>query len=230
MRSAATYVEAMRSIDLSDQFLRNRLPLAIGSASGALGIAAICVLARATDSELSELTRDVVAVVDTHFYTGALSTTGLMLWAAAAAICLLGAFLVRGTAKHRSSMWFLLCAGALTTLLGFDDAFLLHERVFPIHLGLPEKGVYAVYIGMFATFLVCFMPSILKTGYLILAVSLVFMALSVGMDEFLMYSRFETFIEDSCKFVGIVFWLTYFAWTSSQLIRQSLRGSERPGV
>ncbi|NQZ96715.1 MAG: hypothetical protein HRU01_09415 [Myxococcales bacterium] len=224
MIRTATYFEAMRSIDLGDQFFRNRLPLCIGSAIGALGIAGICVLASVTGSDLSELTRDVVAVVDTHLYTGALSTTGLMLWAAAAAICLLAASLVGRMAQHRSSMWFLLCAGALTTLLGFDDAFLLHERVFPTYLGLPQKGVYAVYIGMITAFLVGFMPSILKTDYVILAASLVFMALSVGMDEFLVYSRFETFVEDSCKFVGIVFWLTYFAWTSSRLIRRSLQG------
>lgn len=224
MMSTATYFEAVRSIDVGDQLLRNRLPLIIGSAIGAVGIAGICVLAFVTGSELSELTRDVVAVVDTHLYTGALSTTGLMLWAATAGICLLGAALMAPMAQQRTNMWFLLSAGALTSLLAVDDAFLLHERVFPNYLGLPQNGVYAVYIGMIAAFLVGFLPKILKTDYVILASALGFMGLSVGMDQFIVYTRFETFVEDSCKFVGIVFWLTYFSWTARKLIQRSLLG------
>ena len=71
---------------------------------------------------------------------------------------------------------------------------------------------------MILGFLLVFFRRILRTDYVLLAVSLVFMALSVGMDEFIPYSRFETFVEDSCKFVGIVFWLTYFGWTAKKLL------------
>jgi hypothetical protein len=216
--TSTTYFEAIRTVDLGDQFFRNRWPLGLGFAVGASGIAGIFALSMITGTELSELTRDVVAVVDTHLYTGALSTTGLMLWAATSSICLLGASLVSRRARDRQKMWFLLCAGALTAMLALDDAFLLHERVFPTYLGIPQKGVYAIYIGSILAFLAGFLTRIMKSDYVILATSLVFMAASVGMDEFVPYSRFETFLEDSCKFVGIVFWLTYFSWTTRKLV------------
>jgi hypothetical protein len=214
-------LDLIRSIDLPAQFSQNRVPLVIAGITASLGIAGIMVLSSATGVDLSDLTRDAVAVTDTHLYVGALSTTGIMLWAATAGICLLGAGILSGLPQHRSAAWFLLAAGALTAMLGFDDAFLLHERVFPTHFGLPQKGVYLVYISMVLGFLLFFFRRILRTDYVLLGMSLLFMALSVGMDEFIPYSRFETFVEDSCKFVGIVFWLTYFGWTANKLVRNT---------
>lgn len=212
---------AIGSIDLRAQFSNNRLPLLLAGAVGTVAIVGIMILSSATGVDLSDLTRDVVAVTDTHLYIGALSTTGLMLWAAASGICLLGAAILSGLPQHRGAVAFLFCAGILTALLGLDDAFLLHERVFPTHFGLPQKGVYLTYIAMILGFLLVFCQRILRTDYVLLGISLFFMALSVGMDEFIPYSRFETFVEDSCKFIGIVFWLTYFAWTAKKLIRNT---------
>lgn len=215
-------IEAIREVDIVAQFSRNRSPLLIGSIVGSLAIVGICILGSVTGVDLADLTRDIAAVEDTHLYVGALSTTGLMLWAATAGICLLGAAVMSCFPNQRETTWFLFSAGMLTTLLGFDDAFLLHERVFPTYLGLPQKGVYLVYIGSILGFLLFFFKKILRTDFVLLGVSLVFMALSVGMDEFVPYSRFETFVEDSCKFVGIVFWVTYFGWTARRLVTRSL--------
>ena len=225
MPKSQSILDALRSIDLRAQFLQNRLPLFLASMAGSLAVAGVMILSAATGVDLSDLTRDVVAVTDTHLYVGALSTTGLMLWAATAGICLLGAANLSSLPQHRGAAWFLLWAGLLTTLLGLDDAFLLHERVFPTHLGLPQKGVYLTYISMILGFLLFFFQRILRTDYVLLGMSLFFMALSVGMDEFIPYSRFETFVEDSCKFAGIVFWLTYFGWTSNKLVRNTLQAS-----
>ena len=225
MPKSQSILDALRSIDLRAQFLQNRLPLFLASMAGSLGVAGVMILSAATGVDLADLTRDVVAVTDTHLYVGALSTTGLMLWAATAGICLLGAANLSNLPQHRGAAWFLLWAGLLTALLGLDDAFLLHERVFPTHLGLPQKGVYLTYISMILGFLLFFFQRILRTDYVLLGMSLFFMALSVGMDEFIPYSRFETFVEDSCKFAGIVFWLTYFGWTSNKLVRNTFQAS-----
>ena len=225
MLKSQSILDAIRTIDLRTQFWRNRLPLALASVVGSLGILGIWILSAVTGVDLSDLTRDAVAVTDTHLYVGALSTTGIMLWAATAGVCLLSAAILSSLPQHRGAAWFLLWAGVLTALLGFDDAFLLHERVFPTYLGLPQNAVYLTYISMILGFLLFFFRRILRTDYVLLGVSLLFMALSVGMDEFIVYSRFETFVEDSCKFVGIVFWLTYFGWTSNKLIRNTFASS-----
>ncbi len=216
---------AIRSMDLREQVMHNRVPLTLAGSVGALAIVGIWILSSVTGVDLSDLTRDPNAVTDTHLYVGALSTTGIMLWAATAGICFLGAANLFVLPHHRSAAWFLLSAGMLTAMLGLDDAFLLHERVFPTHFGLPQKGVYLTYISMILGFLLFFFHRILRTDYVLLGTSLFFMALSVGMDEFIPYSRFETFVEDSCKFVGIVFWLTYFGWTANKLVRNTFEAS-----
>jgi len=221
MMKSQPIFDAIRTIDLRAQFSHNRLPLFLATAAGSLAIAGTMFLSAVTGVDLSDLTRDAVAVTDTHLYVGVLSTTGLMLWAATAGVCLLGAANLSKLPQHRGAAWFLLWAGVLTALLGFDDAFLLHERVFPTYFGLPQKGVYIAYISMILGFLMFFFHRILRTDYVLLGMALFFMALSVGMDEFIVYSRFETFVEDSCKFVGIVFWLTYFGWTSNKLVRNT---------
>ena len=213
---------ALGDIDIRAQFSRNVIPLLVGCIVGLLAIAGVWLISSVTGVDLSDLTRDAVAVVDTHLYVGALSTTGLMLWAATAGICLLGARALSCSTGRRETVWFLFSAGLLTALLGLDDAFLLHERVFPTYLGLPQKGVYLCYIGMILGFLLFFFEKILRTDFVLLGVSLVFMAMSVGMDEFIIYSRFETFVEDSCKFVGIVFWLIYFGWTTNKMVTRSI--------
>jgi hypothetical protein len=96
-----------------------------------LAIIGTVIISSVTGVSLSDITRDVVAVTDTHLYVGALSTTGLMLWAAASGICLVSAAALIGLPQCRGAVQFLLYAGILSALLGLDDAFLLHERVFP---------------------------------------------------------------------------------------------------
>ncbi|MCH2171068.1 hypothetical protein MK489_09820 [Myxococcota bacterium] len=211
--------------DLGRQFSKNRIALSLGFVAAAMGIGGMLVLSQITQVDPSDLTRDVVAVEDTHLYIGALSTTGLMLWAATAGICLLGAAVVysRGskTAAHGTPwnlVWFLLYGGLLTVMLCLDDAFLLHERVLPTHLRFPQPAVYLTYIGLVVGFLIGFAPRILRTDYVLLLVSLFFLGMSMSLDEILPYSSLETFVEDSFKFAGIVFWLIYFAWTATETL------------
>ena len=66
---------ALCDVDILAQFSRSKLPLLAGSVVGALSIAGIWLLGSVTGVDLSDLTRDVVAVEDTHLYVGALSTT-----------------------------------------------------------------------------------------------------------------------------------------------------------
>ena len=110
MLKTQSIFHAIRTMDLREQYMHNRVPLALAGSVGALAIVGIWILSSVTGVDLSDLTRDPNAVTDTHLYVGALSTTGLMLWAAAAGVCLLGAANLFSLPHHRSAAWFLLSA------------------------------------------------------------------------------------------------------------------------
>ncbi|NKB88807.1 MAG: hypothetical protein GKS06_11370 [Acidobacteria bacterium] len=75
------------------------------------------------------LIRDVTQVAGLPPVTGALSQLGLLLWAAAAAIC----FFVAGInwTANPAVRRFLVASAVFTTVLALDDTFLWHERVTP---------------------------------------------------------------------------------------------------
>jgi hypothetical protein len=74
-------------------------------------------------------------------------------------------------------------------------------------------------------FLVFFVRRVLRTDFLLLGIALGCLGLSMVLDEVLPYSRLETFIEDCFKFVGIVFWLTYFASSARAILRGEPRAA-----
>ena len=96
-----------------------------------------------------------------------------------------------------------------------DDFFLLHEKIFPIYFGVPEKIVYVGYLGLILCVGTVFKQCILKTEYLILMIALGFFGLSVCTDA--IQGRIESIIgpwrilfEDGFKLFGIVSWMGYF--------------------
>ena len=93
---------------------------------------------------IDELLRDPYAVAWNNsakykLHYGALSTAGLFVWAAAAAVCLFGSALFRKTGDTNRALVFLAC-GLFTSYLLADDAFMIHEVVVP-HFGGDEKIV-----------------------------------------------------------------------------------------
>jgi hypothetical protein len=160
------------------------------------------------------LTRDPVAVLRGPVHIGYLSQAGIFFWAAAAAACFFAARLLREGAPPSEMRRFLRVAGSLTLMLGLDDMFLLHERVFPA-LGVPEPVVYAAYIAFVLYFLVRFRALILQTEYVLLGMALTFFAVSVGLDV-LDPAGIDPYLwEDGAKLVGIVSWTTYFWRTAA---------------
>jgi hypothetical protein len=207
------------------QLGRNKLALGLAALAACGGVLAVLAVSRLTGARLDDLTRDVVAVADTHLYAGMLSTMGIMLWSAASSLCLLaGAALLRRRGAG-DAPFFLLAAGLLTAVLALDDAFLIHERVAPSWLHVPQTGVFLAYAGSMGGFFLFFLRRILATDFLLLAVALGFLGVSMGVDAVLSYSNLETFLEDSCKFAGIVFWLAYFACAALSLLRQEPDGT-----
>jgi hypothetical protein len=51
-----------------------------------------------------------------------------------------------------------------------DDLFLIHEEVFPNHLGESQDVVYAAYVVCASAYMLYFRTMILRTDYLLLAI------------------------------------------------------------
>jgi len=193
------------------------LALIVGAALFFIGIALLLHLV--TQTPLGDLTRDPLATAQLPFYVGFVSQVGLMLWAACVAVTLF-AMLMLPDATHHTMKRFLLMAGIFTLFLALDDAFLLHEEVFP-KFGIPELLVYIGYFGLFAAFLFVFRRQFSTTPYVLLLTALVCFALSIGFDE-LPLERWNInpfLIEDGFKLMGIMAWGLYFAWVSLTHLR-----------
>lgn len=175
---------------------------------------------------MSELTRDVTAIANIHPLSGLLSNLGILLWCATASVCFFAMFIL-----HKSRLTgyssFLFSAAMLTTYLMLDDAFLIHEH-FVHNLLNINQIIVPIALGLFMiVFVLVYRQIILKSNYLILVVSLVFLAASVFIDS-IPHRWFEWdrwwkfFLEDGTKWIGICFWCSYFVQTSySFLVKEN---------
>jgi len=204
-------LDNINNVSIKNQFFRIGLILVTSFAVAFAGIIGIYILSRFIGTPLSDLTRDPLAVTNSKFHIGILSTLGIMLWSAATAICFLGIFLLKNGKHYHQSTDFLLLSGILSLILTFDDAFMIHETVMPNYFSIAETWIFLGYFIVVVGYLVYFFRQILTTDYLLLVLSLFFFGLSVIMDKIFPPSNFQIFIEDSFKFFGIVFWLAYFS-------------------
>ena len=167
------------------------------------------------DIPLALFTRDPAAVADIHPFTGIASNLGVLLWASTAAICLFSWVSLRRNSVDKNSATFLFYAGLMTIILTFDDLFLLHENIFPDYLGISQKIVLIIYLGLLLVGLVKFRKDIMKTEYLILLIALAFFGLSIFTDVFdhqikALIGDWHYLFEDGFKLLGIVGWFGYF--------------------
>jgi hypothetical protein len=127
--------------------------------------------------DLGDLTRDPADISGVPVYIGFLSNIGMLFWAATVAICFFVATFVARSAAASAARRFLYASGLLTLLLLFDDLFQLHERVFPLSLGVAEPVVFGGYLAVTLLYLVHFRRVILESDYLLLALALGFFGL-----------------------------------------------------
>ena len=98
------------------------------------------------------------------------SSLGVLLWCAAASICLFAAMTLRNVTP-RDTFWFLLSSALLSTYLLFDDLFQFHEDLASRYLGLNEKVATAALLIAISTYLIAFRRIILRTNFSFLIVS-----------------------------------------------------------
>jgi hypothetical protein len=148
------------------------------------------------------------------------SQRGVFVWAAAAPSCVLGAVAIWDRPHDRQLSWYLVAASLITLMLGFDDAFQLHERFAPLYLGVDDIIVLGTYVNLIIIFVVRFFRVIVGTDYVLLVMAFGFFGLSIIVDVMNFPSTARHLFEDGPKFVGIATWMTYFFKTALLAIRR----------
>lgn len=157
-----------------------------------------------------------------HSHFGFVSTAGIFLWAATAAISLFVAFQLFLVGSKIGMIAFPLMAGLLTGWLALDDAYLLHETVFPA-FGVPQNFVITLYIFLAGTYFAVNLKNILRQDFWLLAMGAVALSLSVAVDT-IFHSLASTMVllEDSAKFFGIFCWASFHITTFSKLLHDAV--------
>lgn len=158
-------------------------------------------------------------------FAGLLSNWSVVLWIATAAICLFSVAIMKQHNAPEVKRRFFLASGIFTLVLGLDDLYMLHERILPRGLHIPEIFFYMLYFLAFVTFLAYFASQLFKYEYLLFVAAIFFFALSrVFLIEIPYIGRLSA--GDILKYFGIVFWLVFFYRTALHEVGGSLRSEK----
>lgn len=181
------------------------------------------LLCQKKNIDFSILTRDIMAKGDFPVYFGIFSNIGVFLWIATGSFLLFASFLMYHTKAAKRASYFLFFSALFSLMLGLDDFFLLHEKIIPRFLGVPEFAVFAFY-GISALFYFYkFHAFLLNPAKFILASSVGFLAFMVLADvsqsilvkyEVLEQQGLRSLLEDGSKLLGIINWVIYY-WVTA---------------
>ena len=178
---------------------------------------AILYISSLYDIKLSLVVRDLAQTCGYPIGVGMISNIGILLWGAAASICLFTTF----SGKINSDISkLLLLGGAFSGLLCVDDFFLLHDRyIGPDFLNLT-------YLAISILILVRFKKILKKIGLFNLVISILFLGLSIFFDGVIQQIFNQSYeltqlIEEWFKFLGIVCWLNFWCKASSYALKFS---------
>jgi hypothetical protein len=184
-------------------------------------------------SDVEALMRDPMATAGLAPLTGLVSNLGVLAWCSAAATTLFGGWFLHRSRPGEHAR-FLLSLGVLTSYLGVDDFFQLHEELLRRYFGVSEKILYVALALIVLGYLVYFRQLMSTTSYPVLVASLVCLSVSVSID-----AVFEPFLrglgpgrillEDGSKWLGIVAWSSYAVRTAFDfLVAETLGKGPRP--
>lgn len=182
----------------------------------------------------SALTRDPLAVVDgivarggpcCSRFTGAISTAGVMLWSATAAVTFFAALVLTSVGAPRPQVVLMALAGGLSTWLLADDAFMLHEGYSPKLAGFSVFNFIPI-IAM-VPILAAIVRAEVRTDLPILVAALAALAMSLVVDDVVRGGSTKIFIEDAFKFFGLSLWTAFFALTAMRFVLMAA-ASPRP--
>ncbi|HEV2713555.1 MAG TPA: hypothetical protein VGU26_10715 [Gaiellaceae bacterium] len=177
------------------------------------------LLLRAADVEVLDLFRDpteLSPLLGDHPWKGGLSMVGVVMWVAAATVCLFAGAALRARAGRSRKSTFLLATGVLLLVLGFDDAFVVHEGLAPIVTGTDraEPLVLLTIAAAIAVWLVLFRSEIAASAYVILVLAFVGLGSSLLLDfAYELGGNFSGrgLIEETAELAGQLTFLVYAA-------------------
>jgi hypothetical protein len=159
--------------------------------------------------------RDPAAVYDIPPYAGAVSIIGVWVLICTGAVT---AF----TAILSPARRFLLVNVALfSMLLALDDAFMFHEYVLGVLVGIPEVITYIAYGCIFALILISARKLISGTALVLLVLCALSFALSIAADLIFPTGGILTAGEDIAKFAGFLFWCSLWSFISLQSLKHT---------
>lgn len=167
------------------------------------------------DMSYSMQMRDPVVLLGGPLYTGWFSQLGCALWFVSVGFCFLSLQLISKDHPMPRMRSFLIYSLALTTFLGVDDMFLLHDEILP-YLGIKENLIALGYFMAVVVYLLLYFKVILKTQYVVLGLAFFFLGLSLSLDRLPGQKIFtpgawqSVLIEDGAKMIGIILWAIYF--------------------
>jgi len=148
-----------------------------------------------------------------HVYYGFMSNLGIFLWIATSAVCLFSAIILFQKKTKKDLATFALLGGVLSGVLGFDDAFLVHETIMP-ELGVPQFAVLMVYLILGLAYAFVSRKIIFQNEFWILGLAAIGVGGSLFIDQ--VYHSIESgaiIAEDSAKFFGIFNWFLFHVVT-----------------
>jgi hypothetical protein len=192
--------------------LSARATVALAAAAAIVVLLVVAGLAAFGNHKFSYYSIDPADTLGGSPIVGLMSYVGvLMTWGAAVLALFVGLFLVwlRGWSAGSP----LVVLGAGLAYFAADDLFLLHERIYPDQLGIPEELVLAVYaVGVVAFFWVYrdfFRRQELPLLLLAVGVSAAAIAIDVEARDLFVYESLKRWAEDGVKLFGLAFLAAY---------------------
>jgi hypothetical protein len=177
---------------------------------------------RSKGIDLGDLTRDPNTILKGHVYTGMISNAGIFFWSASATICLFTSvfiFKLHGICKSFLLMFF---SGLLSFVLGFDDVFQMHEKMFTDIRYIPEELFFITYFICIIFIVIVSYKEFIKTDFVMWLLALFMFFMSLVVDHNYIYVQNDhAFWEDAFKFTGIIIWAVYYLKTSMHLVTES---------
>ena len=176
---------------------------------------AILYISNIYNIKLNLVVRDLAQTCGYPIGVGMISNIGILLWGAAASICLFTTF---SEGINRESSRLLLLGGIFSSLLCIDDFFLLHDR----YIGPDFLNVTYLSISIFL--LVRFQRILKNIGLFNLIISILFLGLSIFFDGVIQQVFNQSYqltqlIEEGFKFIGITCWLNFWCKASSYALK-----------
>ena len=173
--------------------------------------AVVAVLALQTRIPFSDLTRDPLAIMGKKGapHLGFLSNLGALVWCTTAAVCAFTALRLASLGGARRQSSFLFVAAAFTSLLLFDDLFMLHENL-RLRVAWGELALFALYGGCALSYGLAFRGVLQQLGFFAPLLAICLLGISVAVDVSKLTATtaavWPWILEDGSKFVGLVVW------------------------